>query len=140
MTLFAYLADSTLVRALGCALLHFIWQGSIVALLLASALGIVPTRASRLRYAIACAAMAFMAFLPFITCFVLDADSQLQSKEYAITIAAKSVSRMFSSRFEQYPGLLTVRFESVVDQALPAVICFLVYWRSAITVSPGLCP
>ena len=48
------------VQALGRALLHFIWQGSLLALLLWIVKAIVPATAARLRYAIASLIMLMM--------------------------------------------------------------------------------
>ncbi|SPE38896.1 Peptidase M56, BlaR1 [Candidatus Sulfopaludibacter sp. SbA3] len=49
---------SPAAHALGWALIHFLWQGAAIALLLAIALGI--SRAARTRYLLACGAMAAM--------------------------------------------------------------------------------
>ena len=71
-----HLSALPLVHALGWTLLDFCWQGAIVAIVLACARGLVPLRASRLRYAMACAAMALMIVLPAITFCVLAANPQ----------------------------------------------------------------
>ena len=59
MTAIAFLSTSPFVQALGWTLLHFLWQGAIIALLLACLLSVLPAHA-RLRYAAGCAAMALM--------------------------------------------------------------------------------
>lgn len=64
MTAIVQLSALPLVHALGWTLLHFCWQGALVGIGLACALDLLPSRASRLRYSIACAAMALMVLLP----------------------------------------------------------------------------
>lgn len=49
-----------LTQALGWTLIHFIWQGAAVAILLACALVLLRRSGARLRYAAACAAMILM--------------------------------------------------------------------------------
>jgi bla regulator protein blaR1 len=71
MTTWAHLPASALTHALGWTLLHFLWQGAMIALLLGATLCLVPSRASWLRYALACAAMALMAAFPLATFGVL---------------------------------------------------------------------
>ncbi len=49
-----------LTHALGWTLLHFLWQGALIAVLLASALALLRSASSRSRYAVSCAAMMLM--------------------------------------------------------------------------------
>jgi bla regulator protein blaR1 len=115
MTAVVQLSELPPVHALGWTLLHFCWQGSIVAIILACALGLIPLRASRLRYSIACAAMAFMAMLPAITFCVLETNTQPKPQRFAIAVAAEDFGHALNNRFG---------FERVLDQSLPAVIGF----------------
>lgn len=61
------LLQSAAARATGIALLHFIWQASLVALVLAAALEIIDRRSARLRYAVSCTALALLVILPVRT-------------------------------------------------------------------------
>lgn len=61
------LAAHPLLHALGWTLLHFCWQGTAVALLLWSALSLLPARSSQARYTIACIAMILMVAFPLAT-------------------------------------------------------------------------
>ena len=56
-----------LLHALGWILLHFLWQGALVALLLAGVLTLLRERLSHARYAAACAALALMLLLLAVT-------------------------------------------------------------------------
>jgi len=57
VSLLEHLVDTPLAAALGYALLQFLWQGALIALLLAIALRL---QSARVRYAVACAALALM--------------------------------------------------------------------------------
>src|SRR5207249_1612512 len=54
-------------QAVGWALLHSLWQDALAAVGLASLFVIVPTRAARMRYALAIATMGLMVALPLTT-------------------------------------------------------------------------
>src|SRR5260370_160455 len=56
-----------LVHALGWTLLHFCWQGAVVAGLLWCVLALIGGRATQTRYGLACAALLLMAALPLAT-------------------------------------------------------------------------
>lgn len=68
------------VEALSWALTHFLWQGSIVALLLAVVNAALKRRSANLRYLASCGAMLMMLVLPLSTFVFLYSDP-------AITIA-----------------------------------------------------
>jgi beta-lactamase regulating signal transducer with metallopeptidase domain len=61
------LLDHPAVRALGWALVHFVWQGAIVAALLAGLLAALRKRSAEIRYAAACVALLAMVALPAVT-------------------------------------------------------------------------
>ncbi len=61
------LATSPFVAALGLALLHFLWQGAVIAAFLAATLASLPRSHAAARYTAACAAMALMALAPPLT-------------------------------------------------------------------------
>jgi len=56
-----------LTHSLGWTLLHFLWQGAMVALLLAAALAFMRRSGPRLRYAVSCAALALMLVCALMT-------------------------------------------------------------------------
>ena len=62
---------TALAQALTAALLHFVWQGPIVALVLWSALFLLRKRSANARYLAACAALAILAVLPIVTTAIL---------------------------------------------------------------------
>lgn len=56
MNILEQIVETPFAIALGYALLHFLWEGTLLALLL----DVVPLRSPRMRYAVACAALALM--------------------------------------------------------------------------------
>jgi len=56
-----------LAQALGLALLHLLWQGAVVAGLLAATLALLSRSSSRIRYVISCAALALLLALGIAT-------------------------------------------------------------------------
>src|SRR5438105_1231727 len=64
---------NAITQALSAALLHFVWQGTIVGLLLWLTLFVFRRRSANVRYAASCAALATLALLPAITTALLYA-------------------------------------------------------------------
>jgi GWxTD domain-containing protein len=67
MTFFILLVEQPLVRVFGWSLLHFVWEGAIVAGLLAVALWVLRGRTAQVRYGVACGALVLMTVLPLAT-------------------------------------------------------------------------
>lgn len=59
--------SAVLVTRLGLTLLHFLWQGTLLALALGLGLWLLQGRSPRLRYALACGAMLLMLGAPLFT-------------------------------------------------------------------------
>ncbi len=62
---------TALAQALSAALLDFVWQGLLVAVLLWIALFILRNRSARARYAVSCLALGLMAALPAVTAYLI---------------------------------------------------------------------
>lgn len=83
--------SSLLMESLGWALLHSLWQGALVALLLAVALATVGRRAAQARYALACGALVLSLALPAVSGFRHYPQARaadLSSVEHAPRMAA----------------------------------------------------
>ena len=63
-----------LVQSIGWALVHFLWQGTLIAGLAAAILGALRGGRSSARYAIGCAALALMLTAPVATTLRLSSD------------------------------------------------------------------
>jgi TonB family protein len=73
MTMGVELSRQWLVHSVGWTLLHFCWQGAVVAALLWCVLQVVDERRSQLRYAACCVSLGLMVALPAATLFHLGA-------------------------------------------------------------------
>jgi len=62
---------TAIAHAISAALLHFVWQGPVVAFLLWITLAALRRGSARLRYFVCCAALAIMIALPGITAWVV---------------------------------------------------------------------
>ena len=62
---------STLTQIFSLALLHFVWQGTLVAILLAIGLFGMRKRSANARYLLSCAALAVLLVLPVLTMYLL---------------------------------------------------------------------
>src|SRR5215510_2251903 len=76
MTAVRMLTELPLFQALGWSLLHFIWQGSLVAFLLLVARSVLQECGAHLRYRLACVAMLLMLMLPLSTAWFLGTSWQ----------------------------------------------------------------
>lgn len=71
MTVMTDLFTPTTVQTLGWTLLHFLWQGTAVALIVAVLLWLTKAASPTVRYGLACAGLALMMILPGLTYAVL---------------------------------------------------------------------
>jgi len=75
MKVFDLILTQSVVALVGWALIHFLWQGTLVALLLANVLTLLQQRAANLRYLVACAALLLMLILPPATIWMIGLSS-----------------------------------------------------------------
>lgn len=122
MTAAALVPSFPFVQCLGWALVHFVWQGAIVALLLACALGVLPSRA-RLRYAASCAALALMVALPVLTFAGLAARSQHTATQPAASATAIRPT-LWTGDSGASPQPWMARWAAAINQVLPSVTGF----------------
>ncbi len=82
----------TWTAVLGWTLVHFLWQGTALAIALAMALTIVPRRFARVRYALGCSTLALMLAVPTATAWRLSDPQQPASPLFEATRATAVVS------------------------------------------------
>lgn len=70
-----YVFRTSAIETLGWTLLHFLWQGTLIALILAVLVWLLRNRHPSLRYLLACASLAFMLACPIVTYLVLDSSN-----------------------------------------------------------------
>lgn len=88
------------LQTLGWTLLHFIWQGALVALVYASVALALRRATANLRYAVACAGMLLMLALPVATFLRLnsDAPAHVSDGRAVETATAESVGASAKAR------------------------------------------
>jgi len=111
------LLSKPLFQALGWALVHFIWQGALVALLYAGLASALRRRAANVRYAVACAAMLLMLALPAATGFII---AQSAPQESAAATATPSAAITFDSRRQAITNGTTPFVGFGASQSVPA--------------------
>jgi HEAT repeat protein/beta-lactamase regulating signal transducer with metallopeptidase domain len=92
-------------HALGWALVHFLWQGTALALLLGAALALTPLTAARTRYALATLTLLAMLALPIATgARLYDAAGAEQTSLIAHSPATESPSQTTVSSVSSAPA------------------------------------
>lgn len=69
------LFEPPVIQGLGWVLLHFLWQGILVAVLLAGVNVLLRQHAAQVRYTIACTAMLLLMVLPIATLYLIKPSS-----------------------------------------------------------------
>lgn len=99
---------SPAVERVGWTLIHFVWEGALVAAVLAAALWLIPSRYARLRYGLACIALALVAAMPVATFLAL-------APEAPPTLSGHEIGQGWSFS----PGETIVGHRSLVELCLP---------------------
>src|SRR5205807_2646733 len=109
----------TFSQALGRALLHSLWEGACVALLLGAALWLLRGRSPNARYAVACSALALMLLLPVLTAW---GSGGLVYTRRLRRRGARVVAALWQERAEEISRRLLVgRPVRVLESALVSV-------------------
>lgn len=109
------------VHALGWTLLHFLWQGTVVAFLLASVLGVLRGKRPQWRYVAACCALVLMLLVPLATWLHLAAAPQIVASTIAVEgHPGLSFQNGLTGPAEPWPD----RMARELDHSVPWVISF----------------
>jgi beta-lactamase regulating signal transducer with metallopeptidase domain len=84
---------TAITHAISLALLHFVWQGLLIALLTWVVLAILRNGPARLRYAVSCAAFIIMSLLPVVTAWVVYRAPLAAGIQHAAVDIAQSADR-----------------------------------------------
>ena len=107
------LLTKPLFQALGWALVHFIWQGAMVAILYAGLAALLRRRAANVRYSVACAAMLLMLALPVATVFIIEQSSARSLDESLVRRTADAQSTASTT------ALPDGRRQAIANEAVP---------------------
>jgi TonB family protein len=109
-----------IAHAAGWTVLHFLWQGALVALILACVLALLSGRSAQPRYLAACAALVLMAILPLITFARIVAAERSAANSFLISIP-QSISVTGHGIATPTEPLL-YRIAAAFDRSMPAVL------------------
>ena len=122
------LFNSPFLTSLALTLLHFLWQGLLVATVLKSALLIFNHNKAQLRYALSALAMLTNLLLPIITFFIIY-RTELSSASTNVTSLALSE---FIQELKQPDALFSYK---ELTQSLPALLPYIsILWLATITL------
>jgi TonB family protein len=107
-------------HAAGWTLLHFLWQGALVAIILACILALLSRRSAHARYLAACAALILMAVLPLITFARIVASEHSAANTFPISIPL-SIS-VTGHGIATPPESLLYRIAVALDRSMPTVL------------------
>jgi len=111
---------NALIERLGWMLLHSLWEGAVVWLLLQVALVILRNKSAQARYLAACFALATMALLPWMTFGSMDLSGRLRSA------SADSAPALFRSENASSPPAAAVSLDAIsIPQAAGSLGSFL---------------
>ena len=82
------LLDTPLVQSIGWALLHFVWQGTVIGIAAALVLRALAGARPTMRYAVACFSLALMLIVPILAVFTNRASDSVT----ATSTAADSIN------------------------------------------------
>ena len=120
---------NALIYTIGWALIHFVWQGGLIAVATAAALASCRHRSSETRYTIACAGLVAMLAAPAITAAVVGTSDQTiargGSASLAVSTSASPSPALATARLETASLSLAAtaaRTASTVERWLPLVV------------------
>ena len=117
-----------LPRTFGWALVHFLWQGTIIALVLACVLALLHKRSAQFRYAVCCFALSLMVIAPLITVNALHYSTTnsvvpVQMKPDRILLPVAHGLRLNDSQLQL--------FNTAMDRKMPLLLAL---WMTGVVV------
>lgn len=121
-----------LAQSIGWALLHLVWQGAIVAAILAAALALMARRTANARYAISCAALALLPILAGITAWRAYEEPPLPLEGGAAVLRAQTLPLDVAKAAAVHATRATLRsFGEIAHDVLPNVVLL---WLLGVTI------
>ena len=119
-------------QSIGWALLHLVWQGAIVAAILAAALALMARRTANARYAISCAALALLPLLAAVTAWRAYEEPPLPLEGGSSVLRAQTLPLDVAKAAAVHATRATLRsFGEIAHDALPNVVLL---WLVGVTI------
>ena len=126
------LLSGPLAQSIGWALLHLVWQGAIVAAILAASLALMTRRTANARYAISCAALALLPLLAVITAWRAYEEPPLPLEGGSAVLRAQALPLDLAKAAAVHATRATLRsFGEIAHDALPNVVLL---WLVGVTI------
>ncbi|HEY5214086.1 MAG TPA: GWxTD domain-containing protein [Acidobacteriaceae bacterium] len=122
MTFFVLFSERPLVRIFGWSLLHFVWEGVIVAVLLSWLLKLLSGRTPQLRYVAALCGLVLMTILPLITSGYMAITSNAMDHAITYSNVDKGLVVGLHSSFSGAAGTWLDQIAASLDRSLPWVL------------------
>src|ERR1700722_15887318 len=109
-----------IAHAAGWTLLHFLWQGALIAIILACVLALLSRQSAQPRYLASCAALVLMAILPLITFASIVAAEHSGANTFLISIplSISVIGHALAASPEPFP----YRIAAELDRSMPTVL------------------
>jgi beta-lactamase regulating signal transducer with metallopeptidase domain len=132
MKMIGSILSSPLAQSIGWALLHLVWQGAIVAAILAAALALMSKRTANARYAISCAALALLPLLAGITAWRAYEEPPLPLTGGDAVLRTQSLPFDLAKAAAAHATRATLRsFGEIAHDALPNIVLL---WLVGVTI------
>ena len=128
MNLPAFFLDGGVLHWLGWSLLHFLWEGTLVALVLGAVLAMTRQWSAQTRYVICCVALALMVLCPIATFAYLEQSSGGTTQ---VGLIAANAGKLVSAQEPSVPTSLLERATAIADEAMPWVLAV---WMAGVLV------
>jgi bla regulator protein blaR1 len=121
-----------LAQSIGWALLHLVWQGAIVAAILAASLALMTRRTANARYAISCAALALLPLLAVVTAWRAYEEPAPPLSGGSAALSTQTLPLDIAKAAAVHATRATLRsFGEVAHDALPNVVLL---WLVGVTI------
>jgi beta-lactamase regulating signal transducer with metallopeptidase domain len=132
MKMIGSILSSPLAQSIGWALLHLVWQGAIVAAILAASLALMSKRTANARYAISCAALALLPLLAGITAWRAYEEPPLPLTGGDAVLRTQSLPFDLAKAAAVHATRATLRsFGEIAHDALPNIVLL---WLVGVTI------
>ncbi len=119
------IVEPAAARALGWALMHFLWQGSVIAGVLALLRVVLPESAARLRYVAGCAALLAMLAAPALTVAMLHDDTAAVTALTSVPVEDEPAAPVMAIPTAEVPPVQVSWADAArawIDPAIPWVL------------------
>src|SRR5688500_931050 len=113
------LLEHPLVIRLGWTLLHFVWQGAAIAVVLVVLLQLTRSAKPRVRYALSCAALVVMAICPVITLSITTAAAAQHGATMAVSSSTPSQPLAVTAELPERLDLQSDALQTAPETAVP---------------------